>query len=71
MEAAEEKEYYPLSSAHAGFLNELKQDTLAVYENQSYPFGDLLEKVVKKKILDRNPLFDVMLVYRRPFVCEC
>jgi amino acid adenylation domain-containing protein len=48
----------------AGFLNELKQDTLAAYENQSYPFGDLLEKVVKKKSLDRNPLFDVMLVFR-------
>jgi amino acid adenylation domain-containing protein len=46
------------------FLQELKQDTLAVYENQSYPFGDLLEKVVEKKDFSRNPLFDVMFVYR-------
>jgi amino acid adenylation domain-containing protein len=48
----------------SGFLEELKQHTLAAYENRSYPFGDLLEKVVKKKDLSRNPLFDVMLIFQ-------
>ncbi len=48
----------------SGFLEELKQHTLAAYENRSYPFGDLLEKVVKKKDLSRNPLFDVMMIFQ-------
>jgi iturin family lipopeptide synthetase A len=48
----------------ADFLRELKQDTLAAYENQLYPFGDLLEKVVEKKDFSRNPLFDVLFVFR-------
>jgi hypothetical protein len=48
------------------FLKEVKQNTLDAYKNQSYPFGDLLEKVVKKKDLSRNPLFDVMIIYQNP-----
>jgi non-ribosomal peptide synthetase component F len=46
------------------FLKEMKHNTLKAYENQLYPFGDLLEKVVKKKDLSRNPLFDVMVIYQ-------
>jgi amino acid adenylation domain-containing protein len=50
------------------FLRELKQDTLDAYENQAYPFGDLLEKVVntdtKRKDISRSPLFDVMLIFQ-------
>ena len=45
------------------FLKEVKHNTLKAYENQLYPFGDLMEKVVKKKDLSRNPLFDVMIIY--------
>jgi non-ribosomal peptide synthetase component F len=52
------------SKTFAGFLRELKQNTLIAFENQSYPFGDLLEKVVKKKDPSRNPLFDVMLIFQ-------
>jgi iturin family lipopeptide synthetase A len=48
----------------AEFLKELKKNTLRAFENQSYPFGDLLDKVVTKKDLSRNPLFDVMLIFQ-------
>ena len=46
------------------FLKEVKHNTLKAYENQLYPFGDLMEKVVKEKDLGRNPLFDVMVIYQ-------
>jgi len=46
------------------FLKEVKQNTLKAYENQMYPFGDLLEKVVKKKDFSRSPLFDIMFIFR-------
>jgi hypothetical protein len=46
------------------FLKEVKQSNLKAYENQMYPFGDLLEKVVKKKDLSRSPLFDIMFIFR-------
>jgi amino acid adenylation domain-containing protein len=48
----------------ADFLEELKQNTLKAFENQAYPFGDLLDKVVEKKDLSRSPLFDVMMIYQ-------
>jgi non-ribosomal peptide synthetase component F len=41
------------------FLNHLKTRHLQVIENQDYPFEDLVEKVVKKRAMGRNPLFDV------------
>ncbi|NEW06409.1 non-ribosomal peptide synthetase, partial [Paenibacillus sp. SYP-B3998] len=44
------------------YLNEVKEMTLGAYENQDYPFEELLEKVQAKWSLSRNPLFDTMLV---------
>jgi hypothetical protein len=46
------------------FLKELKHNTLKAFENQLYPFGDMVERLVKKKDLSRNPLFDVMFIFR-------
>jgi tyrocidine synthetase-3 len=46
------------------FLKEVKLNTLKAYDNQLYPFGDLMEKLVKKKDRSRNPLFDVMVIYQ-------
>jgi NAD(P)-dependent dehydrogenase (short-subunit alcohol dehydrogenase family)/acyl carrier protein len=43
-------------------LEEVKKSTLNVYENQAYPFGELLKKVADENDLSRNPLFDVMLI---------
>ncbi|MFC2146264.1 amino acid adenylation domain-containing protein, partial [Acidobacteriota bacterium] len=44
------------------FLKEIKEKTLAAFENQEYPFEDLVEKVSITRDASRNPLFDVMLV---------
>jgi len=44
------------------FLKEVKNNTLAAFENQDYPFEDLVEKFVSKRDTSRNPLFDVMFV---------
>ncbi|HLP59329.1 MAG TPA: amino acid adenylation domain-containing protein, partial [Candidatus Deferrimicrobium sp.] len=45
----------------AAFLTEVKERTLEAFENQEYPFEDLVENVVLTKDVSRNPLFDTML----------
>ncbi|HLP61798.1 MAG TPA: condensation domain-containing protein, partial [Candidatus Deferrimicrobium sp.] len=42
------------------FLQEIKQRTLAAFENQDYPFENLVDKVVPNRNINRNPLFDIM-----------
>jgi len=42
------------------FLDEVKENTLAAFENQEYPYETLLEKLSLDRNLGRNPLFDVM-----------
>jgi amino acid adenylation domain-containing protein len=42
------------------FLMEVKDKALEVFENQEYPFEDLVEEVEVHRDLSRNPLFDVM-----------
>ena len=42
------------------FLGELKARTLEAFENQEYPFEELVEKVSVKRDTGRNPLFDTM-----------
>jgi non-ribosomal peptide synthetase component F len=48
------------------FLPEVKKRTLTAFENQEYPFEDLVEKVVKSRDPARHPLFDVMLSIHEP-----
>jgi len=48
----------------AQFLKEVKENTLAAFENQDYPFEDLVEKVVVKRDTGRNPLFDYMFQFK-------
>jgi amino acid adenylation domain-containing protein len=43
------------------FLKEVREHTMAAFENQDYQFEDLVEKVSPTRDLSRNPLFDVML----------
>ncbi|WP_159882307.1 non-ribosomal peptide synthetase [Paenibacillus puerhi] len=56
----------PLRNKPAGelrfieFLEQVKEHSLLAYENQNYPFEELLEQVEVKRDLGRNPLFDVM-----------
>ena len=42
-------------------LAEVKRSSLRAYENQEYPFEELVEAVEIRRDLSRNPLFDVML----------
>ncbi len=55
-------------------MQEVKENTLQAYENQDYPFEELVEKVNIKRDMARNPLFDTMLVYHntdvKPFEAE-
>jgi non-ribosomal peptide synthetase component F len=48
------------------FLQEIKQNTLEAFENQEYPFDQLVKQVVINRDLSRNPLFDVMFSFRKP-----
>lgn len=42
------------------FLQEVKEQTLQAFQNQDYPFDQLVEKVAGNWDKNRNPLFDVM-----------
>ncbi|WP_368656566.1 amino acid adenylation domain-containing protein [Brevibacillus dissolubilis] len=43
-----------------GFLAEIKERALQAFENQDYPFEQLLETLEVRRDISRNPLFDVM-----------
>jgi amino acid adenylation domain-containing protein/FkbM family methyltransferase len=52
---------YPSSSkTFKKFLKEVKGRTLEAFENQDYPFEDLVDSVAVNRDVSRNPLFDVM-----------
>ncbi|MBD0256401.1 MAG: aldo/keto reductase [Cytophagales bacterium] len=56
------------SAARAGlsftaFLAETKAGTLAAFEHQEYPYDGLVNKLVKHRDGNRNPLFDVMFAF--------
>ncbi|MCP5051132.1 MAG: hypothetical protein GY940_28465, partial [bacterium] len=44
------------------FLEEVKTATLDAFENQDYPFEELVETVNVKRDAGRNPMFDTMFV---------
>jgi amino acid adenylation domain-containing protein len=56
----------PLRNSPAGekifreFLSEVKERTLAVFDNQDYPFEDMVDKLKLNRDMSRNPLFDVI-----------
>lgn len=43
------------------YLKEIKESVLVAYENQEYPFEELVEEVKVQRDMSRNPIFDVML----------
>ena len=45
------------------FLEEIKENFLQAFDNQDYPFEELVEKVAIKRDTRRNPLFDVMFQF--------
>lgn len=44
------------------YLQEVRETALRAYENQDYPFEELVEKLELQRDLSRNPLFDTMFV---------
>jgi tyrocidine synthetase-3 len=42
------------------FLEEVKKSTVKAFENQDYPFEELVDKAAVTRDAGRNPLFDVM-----------
>jgi non-ribosomal peptide synthetase component F len=48
------------------FLNQVKKRTLVAFENQDYPFEDLVNQVIKNRDMGRNPLFDVFFTFTHP-----
>ncbi|MCK4765277.1 MAG: amino acid adenylation domain-containing protein, partial [Candidatus Aminicenantes bacterium] len=52
---------YPAGSkTFRDFLKEVKEKALAAFENQDYPFEELIEKVAPSRETSHNPLFDTM-----------
>ncbi|MFC2145980.1 amino acid adenylation domain-containing protein, partial [Acidobacteriota bacterium] len=49
------------------FLQEVKHRSLQAFENQEYPFENLVEKVAVRRDAERNPLFDVMFALQDMF----
>ncbi|HLP60183.1 MAG TPA: condensation domain-containing protein, partial [Candidatus Deferrimicrobium sp.] len=52
------------------YLGDVTRRTWEAFENQDYPFEDLVEKVVQNRNTGRNPLFDVMFVLQNLEVSE-
>ncbi|TGV30499.1 amino acid adenylation domain-containing protein, partial [Mesorhizobium sp. M00.F.Ca.ET.186.01.1.1] len=48
------------SKTFAQFLQEVKQNALAAYDHQDYPFEELVEKLAIQRDISRNPLFDTL-----------
>ncbi|MFP3830836.1 condensation domain-containing protein, partial [Pseudomonas sp. SIMBA_021] len=44
------------------YLKEVKENALKAYENQDYPFDELVEKLDINRDMSRSALFDTMFV---------
>ena len=51
------------SKTFRGFIKEIKKKTVAAYENQDFPYEELVDQLSVKRNPGRNPLFDVILVW--------
>jgi amino acid adenylation domain-containing protein len=54
----------------AQFLEEIRKNTLKAYENQGYPFDQLIGKLNIQKDFSRNPLFDAELAVQNMEIAE-
>lgn len=52
----------PVKATYIDFLMSLREDTLKAFDNQEYPFEELVEKLDIPGIPGRNPLFDTVFV---------
>ncbi|UCH93969.1 MAG: amino acid adenylation domain-containing protein [Candidatus Aminicenantes bacterium] len=59
---------FPISEkTFTDFFTEVKENTLNAFENQDYPFEELVEQLPVNRDLSRNPLFDVMFVFQNRY----
>ncbi len=56
------RNYPHMNKTFTGFLQEVKTCTLEAFENQAYPFREIIKKVADERDLSHNPLFDTMLM---------
>jgi non-ribosomal peptide synthetase component F len=56
------RNYPPGDKSFKAFLKEVRARTLAAYENEAYPFRELIKKTVNTGDMSHNPLFNVMLI---------
>ncbi|MFC0210899.1 non-ribosomal peptide synthase/polyketide synthase [Paenibacillus chartarius] len=56
------RSYPAAEKSFLDYLQEVQQRALQAFENQDYPFEELVEKLDLKRDLSRNPLFDTMFV---------
>ncbi|MCK4763928.1 MAG: hypothetical protein KAW12_17130, partial [Candidatus Aminicenantes bacterium] len=52
------------------FLQEVKKRTLEAFENQDYPFEDLVDKAAPAREISHNPMFDTMFTLQNIGVPE-
>ena len=58
------------SKVFEDFLSELKEELLNIFDNQEYPFEELVEKVGIKRDASRNPLFSTMFTLQNADLSE-
>jgi len=51
-------------------LREVRKKSLGAFENQEYPFDELVEQVSGERDASRNPLFDVLFTFQKMVVSE-
>jgi len=57
--------HFPVGEKNfTGFLVEVRESTLSVFDYHDYPFDELVDRVVKNRDMSRNPLFDVMFSWQ-------
>jgi iturin family lipopeptide synthetase A len=49
----------PAGESFSSFLRRLSRTSLEAFDNQIYPYEDLVNKLEVERVLNRNPLFDV------------
>lgn len=56
------RSYPAADKSFAQLLSEVREHAIAAYENQEYPFEELVDQLDISRDLSRHPLFDVMFV---------
>ncbi|WP_272037598.1 non-ribosomal peptide synthetase [Paenibacillus sp. JJ-100] len=58
------RSYPTKDKTFAEYLDEVRHSSIGAFENQSYPFEMLIEKLNIRRDPSRNPLFDVMFIFQ-------